>query len=178
MCKRSVMGIAFVLPVCLAPAARANPSPSRNRIVRLVTVSRDMLQADEWISDTLAGPDHAAAFHPDVACLPGLSTHQAPAAVQRPNTEGLGNRAAAALPMGKRLFETDLHSSKLHQRRQKYGQRVEVVGYHDDNWCTLSSVDPELMTEDVMAEVALTPLPDYRARAMRVIDGARAGGVR
>ena len=83
--------------------------------------------------------------------------------------------AAAAFPLGTRLFETDFHTSKVRQIQQKYGSRVQVVWYNEDDWFTLTSVDPELPTEDVIAEFALTPLDDYRARATRVIDAARAG---
>jgi predicted amidohydrolase len=81
--------------------------------------------------------------------------------------------AAAALPLGKRLFETDYHTAKARQIQQKYGSRVELVWYNEDDWFTLASVDPEMTTEDVIAEFGLTPLDDYRARAARVIDGAR-----
>ena len=83
--------------------------------------------------------------------------------------------AAAALPLGKRLFETDFHTSKARQIQQKYGSRVEVVWYNEDDWFTLASLDPELTTEEVIVEFGLTSLDDYRARATRVIDAARAG---
>jgi beta-ureidopropionase len=81
--------------------------------------------------------------------------------------------AAAALPLGKRLFEVDYHISKARQIQQKYGSKVELAWYNEDDWFTLASVDPELTTEEVIAEFGLTPLEDYRVRAARVIDGAR-----
>ena len=307
---------------CLAPPVTANPIPGRNRIVRVVTVSQDMLQGrspDELVSSTLERLNQAASFHPDIACLPELFTRKAAEPVPGPTTERLSawarthssyvlfgmktktdgkvynsailidrqgriagqyNKihpteteiqegthpgdtelrvfetdfgtigiqicfdvnwwdnwkrlkqsgakivflpsaypaatqlaalaltnqfyivsstnagpskifditgrvlatsgkhepwASAALPLGKRLFETDFHTGKARQIQQKFGSRVEVVWYNEDDWFTLASLDPELTTEEVIAEFALTPLDDYRARATRVIDGARAG---
>lgn len=84
--------------------------------------------------------------------------------------------AGAALPLGKRLFEVDFHEKKVRQIQEKYGPRVEVVWFHDDDWFTLASVDPDLTTEDVIAEFGLTPLDDYRVRAARAVDKARAEG--
>ncbi len=82
--------------------------------------------------------------------------------------------AGAALPLGKRLFEVDFHMQKARAIQQKYGPRVEVVWFHDDDWFTLASVDPNLTTEDVIAEFGLTPLDDYRVRANKAADKARA----
>ena len=82
--------------------------------------------------------------------------------------------AAAALPIGKRLFETDYHAQKVRQIQQKYGPRVEVVWFHDDDWFTLASLDPGLTVEDIIAEFGLTPLDDYRIRAAKAVDKARA----
>jgi len=84
--------------------------------------------------------------------------------------------AAAALPLGKRLFEVDFHAKKVRQIQEKYGSRVEVVWFHDDDWFTLASLDPDLTTEDVISEFGLTPLDDYRVRAARAVDKARAEG--
>ncbi|MGH9427952.1 MAG: carbon-nitrogen hydrolase family protein, partial [Terriglobia bacterium] len=46
--------------------------------------------------------------------------------------------AGAALPIGKRLFEIDFHTRKARERQQKYGSKVEVVWFHDDDWFTLA----------------------------------------
>jgi hypothetical protein len=81
--------------------------------------------------------------------------------------------AAAALPIGKRLFEIDFHTAKARQLQQEYGPRVEVRWYHEDDWFTLASLDPDLTVEDLMAEYGLVPLDDYRARAGRAIEKAR-----
>ena len=81
---------------CLSPLLNANPRPGRNPIVRVVTVSQDMLQGrstDELVSSTLARLDQAASFHPDIACLPELFTRKAAEAVPGPTTERLGTWA-------------------------------------------------------------------------------------
>jgi beta-ureidopropionase len=83
--------------------------------------------------------------------------------------------AAAALPIGKRLFEVDFHADKARAIQKKYGSRVELVWLHDDDWFTLASIDPGLATEDIIAEFGLTPLDDYRVRAGRAVERARAG---
>jgi len=85
--------------------------------------------------------------------------------------------AGAALPIGKRLFEIDFHVKKAREIQQKYGSKVEVVWFHDDDWFTLASLDPDLTVEDLMSEFGLTPLSDYRVRATAVIDKAREGAV-
>ena len=82
--------------------------------------------------------------------------------------------AGAALPIGKRLFEIDFHTRKVREIQQKYGSKVEVVWFHDDDWFTLASLDPDLTVEDIMSEFSLTPLNDYRTRATEAINKARS----
>ncbi len=52
---------------------------------------------------------------------------------------------------------------------------MELVFLHDDDWFTLASLDPDVATEDIIAEFGLTPLDDYRVRAGRAVERARAG---
>jgi beta-ureidopropionase len=82
--------------------------------------------------------------------------------------------AAAALPIGKRLFEIDFHGDKARAIQKKYGSKVELVFLHDDDWFTLASLDPDVATEDIIAEFGLTPLDDYRVRAGKAVERARA----
>ena len=51
---------------------------------------------------------------------------------------------------------------------------MEVVWFHEDDWFTLASVDPQLTVEDLIAEYGLTPLDDYRKRASQAVDSARS----
>jgi beta-ureidopropionase len=81
--------------------------------------------------------------------------------------------AGAVLPLGRRLFEVDFHVQKMRQVQQKYGQKVDITWYHDDDWFTLASLDPDLTVEDLQKEFGLTPLNDYRERAAKAIDAAR-----
>jgi hypothetical protein len=82
--------------------------------------------------------------------------------------------AGAVLPLGRRLFEIDFHVEKMRRLQQKYGAKVDVVWYHDDDWFTLASLDPDLTVEDLGKEFGLTPLDDYRVRAGKAVDAARA----
>jgi beta-ureidopropionase len=82
--------------------------------------------------------------------------------------------AGAVLPLGKRLFEIDFHIEKMRKIQQKYGSRVEVTWFHDDDWVTMTSLDPNVTTEDIISEFGLTPLNDYRVRATGAVDKAKA----
>jgi predicted amidohydrolase len=82
--------------------------------------------------------------------------------------------AAAAIPIGKRLFEIDFHTHLARAIQKKYGTRVEVAWHHEDDWFTLASLDPDLTVEDLIREYGLTPLDDYRLRARKSIDDARS----
>jgi beta-ureidopropionase len=81
--------------------------------------------------------------------------------------------AAAAIPIGKRLFEIDYHAAKARALQRKYGSRIALAWYHEDDWFTLASLDPNLTVEDLMAEFGLTPLDAYRIRAGKAVDAAR-----
>jgi beta-ureidopropionase len=82
--------------------------------------------------------------------------------------------AGAALPLGKRLFEVDYNAAKAQAIQQKYGAKVQVTWYHDSDWFTLASLDPELSVEEIVAEYGLTPLDEYIAKSTKVINQARA----
>ncbi|QDU92811.1 carbon-nitrogen hydrolase family protein [Lignipirellula cremea] len=79
----------------------------------------------------------------------------------------------AVLPVGKTLFEIDFHISKFRQIMQKYGDRVQVEWFHDDDLATLASLDPDLTVEDLIKEFALTPHPAYIERAEETQDDLR-----
>ncbi len=81
--------------------------------------------------------------------------------------------AAAAIPIGKRLFEIDFHTHLGRAIQKKYGPKVEVVWHHEDDWFTLASLDPDLTVEDLTKDYGLTPLDDYRVRASQAIEDAR-----
>lgn len=82
--------------------------------------------------------------------------------------------AEAVLPLGKRLFEVVGAASKAYEIQQKYGSRVEVTWYHESDWVTLTSLDPNLSVEDLITEYGLTPLDEEIARSTRLINQARA----
>ena len=81
--------------------------------------------------------------------------------------------AQATLYLSKRLFEIDFHTGKMKQLQQRYGQRVLVQWYHDDDRFTLASLDPELSMEELIEEFGLVPLREYLVRAGRAVDMAR-----
>jgi hypothetical protein len=81
--------------------------------------------------------------------------------------------AGAALPLGKRLFETDFNRPKMQQVEKKYGSKVQVTWLRDDDWITLASLDPTLTVDDIMKEFGLTPLTGYILRAQKAQDEQR-----
>jgi hypothetical protein len=82
--------------------------------------------------------------------------------------------AGAAIPLDKRLFDVDFNAEKMQDIQQKYRSRVEVTWYHDSDWFTLASLDPDLTVEDLITEYGLTPLDEYIGRSTKVINQARA----
>jgi predicted amidohydrolase len=81
--------------------------------------------------------------------------------------------AGAVVPLGKTVFEIDFHVSKMREIQKKYGSRVEVTWYHDEDLVTLASLDPVLTVQDVIREYELTPHRDYILRAERQQDESR-----
>lgn len=82
--------------------------------------------------------------------------------------------AQATLPLKKRLLETDFHGDKLRQVEKRYGRRVQVEYFHEDDWATVASLDPELSIEEIFTECGLVSLTDYHARASSAMDKVRA----
>jgi hypothetical protein len=110
------------------------------------------------------------------------STRTRPASIfditgEKLETTGLFRQwAGAVLPVGKRLFEIDFHVGKMRQIERKYGPRVRVTWYHDDDLVTLASLDPDLTIDDLIGEYGLTPLADYIQRAQKAQDAQRPAG--
>ncbi len=81
--------------------------------------------------------------------------------------------AGAELPLGKRLFEIDFHVDKMRKIEQKYGSKVTIQWYHDDDLVSLASLDTQLTVEDLIDEFELTPHPAYIQRAQNAQDKSR-----
>lgn len=80
----------------------------------------------------------------------------------------------ASLPLGKQLFEIDYHVKKMRDIEMKYGPKVEVQWFHEMDWVTLASLDPDLTVEDIIKEFELTPYQQYIERAGKNIEETRA----
>ena len=73
----------------------------------------------------------------------------------------------AELPIGARLFEIDFHVKKMRAIAAKYGPKVHIVWYHDDDVVTLTSLDPDLTVDDLITEFGLTPHSAYHQRCQQ-----------
>ena len=81
--------------------------------------------------------------------------------------------AGAVLPIGKRLFEIDFNLEAIRKAQEKYGSRIQVVWFHDDDWFTLASLDPHLTVDALITEFGLIPQDRYHLRSSTFIDKAR-----
>ena len=81
--------------------------------------------------------------------------------------------AGAVLPVGKKMFEIDFHVSKMRNIKNKYGPKVSIQWYHDDDLVSLASLDPDLTVAALIDEFELTPHPDYIQRAQKAQDKLR-----
>jgi beta-ureidopropionase len=84
--------------------------------------------------------------------------------------------AGAVLPVGKRVCEIDYHVGKMRKIMEKYGDRVRVTWYHDDDLVSVASLDAELTVEDLIDEFELTPHTAYIQRAEQAQDEQRPVG--
>ena len=82
--------------------------------------------------------------------------------------------AHGTLCLEKRLFEIDNHVGRAHAIEQKYGRRVRIAWYHDEDWFTLDSLDPDVSIPEIMAEFELLPLTDYIHHSTEVQNLARS----
>ena len=69
--------------------------PSRDRVVRVITISQEGLQfgTNDLMAPTMARLNQAASFHPDIACLPEIFSNHAPESVPGPVTNALAEWA-------------------------------------------------------------------------------------
>ncbi len=81
--------------------------------------------------------------------------------------------AFADLNLEKIFCEIDFHVKKVREIRKKYGRKVKVVYYHDNDWVTIESKSPDLKIQQIIDEFGLTSHPDYIKRAEKYIDKVR-----
>ena len=81
----------------LASIGVAEPAGTRNRIVRVVTISQADIQVSEAnaVNETLERLDRASAFRPDIAALPELFSGAEPETVPGPITKRLARVGAS-----------------------------------------------------------------------------------
>lgn len=79
----------------------------------------------------------------------------------------------AVLPLGRKLYEVGAPKDAVSRIQQKYGPKVEVSWYHDDDWFTLTSRDPELTVDEIEKEFGLISRRDGLMQAEKAIDAAR-----
>jgi beta-ureidopropionase len=71
------------------------------------------------------------------------------------------NWAIAKLNLEKIHCEIDNHRSKARRMIKKYGRKVEVVYYHDEDWMTIESRSPDLTIQQLIDEYGFLPRWDY-----------------
>ncbi len=128
-------GVGLGLGLIAAESSRAdNESPrgARNRLVRVVTISQDGIQAapgKAMLEATLARLEEAAGFQPDIACLPEVFTRAEPEAVPGPTTERVArwakeHQSYVICPLQSRSAEGVFNAAVL------LGRRGEILGQY------------------------------------------------
>jgi hypothetical protein len=69
--------------------------------------------------------------------------------------------AFAKLNLEKAFLEIVDYSKKLNDIKRKYGPRVIIKYYHDEDWVTIESNSPDLYINDILKEYGLVPHGDY-----------------
>jgi beta-ureidopropionase len=83
--------------------------------------------------------------------------------------------ARARLCMGKRLFELDYQIGVSREIEARYGERVRVRWYSEEDWFTLESCDPELAVDEIVREYRLVPKRAYHERCREANERVRRG---
>lgn len=73
--------------------------------------------------------------------------------------------AFASLNLEKIFCEIDYHVQKVKDIIKKYGRRVQIKYYHDEDWVTIESCSPDLTIKEIIEEFGLTSHWDYIKRA-------------
>jgi predicted amidohydrolase len=81
--------------------------------------------------------------------------------------------AFGRLNLEKIFCEVDFHVKKIEEIRKKYGRKVEIVYYHDNDWVTIESRSPDLTIKQLIDEYSLVSRWDYIKRATEYIDKFR-----
>jgi len=69
--------------------------------------------------------------------------------------------AFASLNMEKELLEIAHYSRKLNEIKKKYGPKVLIRYYNDEDWITIESCSPEIRIKNILDEYELVPHWDY-----------------
>ncbi len=69
--------------------------------------------------------------------------------------------AFAKLNLEKAFLEIANYSGKLNEIKKKYGRKILIRYYNDEDWLTIESCSPDLRIKDVLNEYELVPHWDY-----------------
>lgn len=69
--------------------------------------------------------------------------------------------AFASLNLEKAFLEITDYSKKLNEIKKKYGRKVLIRYYHDEDWVTIESHSPDLRIKEILDEYKLVPHWDY-----------------
>ena len=81
--------------------------------------------------------------------------------------------AFAPLNLEKVFCEIDFHGEKVRAIRKKYGRKVKIIYYHNEDWVTIESCSPDLTINQLINEFDILPHVDYIKRAQRYQDKFR-----
>lgn len=82
--------------------------------------------------------------------------------------------AFAPLNLEKVFCEIDFHVKKVRAMRKKYGDKLHIKFYHDEDWVTIETRSPDLTIKQIIDEYDILPHADYMRRAEKYQDKFRA----
>jgi len=81
--------------------------------------------------------------------------------------------AFAKLNLEKMLFEVDFNVPQVPEIRKKYGTKVSIQFFHDEDWLTIESLSQDLTIAQLVKEFDLIPHWEYIKQANEVQEGLR-----
>lgn len=75
--------------------------------------------------------------------------------------------AYASLNLEKILCEIDFHNKKIREMRKKYGEKVRINYYHEEDWVTIESCSPDLTIKELIDEYDLLIRSNYITRSQK-----------
>ena len=76
----------------------------------------------------------------------------------------------AEVPIDREVFHLDYTQDKLQAIRKKYGTRIEIETYPEEDFCLIASRSDDVQVDKLAAEFQLETMREYFARSLKLRD--------